>query len=129
MIPLLLFVALGVTILILFEWRERHRSPAEPQPKADGECCGMHLVCEREMPPAEKPVYYDDEELDVLAHIDADNLTDEQAEAVRDVFRSLQESDVTGWVRSLQMRDIPLPPDVREEALLIVKEQRQLRNA
>ena len=36
----------------------------------------------------------------------------------------MQEKDVPGWVRSLQLRNIQLPADVREEALLIVVERR-----
>jgi hypothetical protein len=74
--------------------------------------------------PLDKPVYYDDEELDAYADIPADDLTEEQAAAISDVFHSLREEDVPGWVRSLEMRRIALPADVREEALLIVREQR-----
>ena len=129
MIPLLLFVALGVVILVLFEWRERHRSPeqAEQHPAPDPSCCGQHLVCEREsiLKAMDKPVYFDDEELDAYADISADQLSDQAAEAIREVFQSLQEKEVAEWVRSLQMRRIALPDDVREEALLIVREQRQ----
>ena len=73
--------------------------------------------------------YYDDEELDSLAGISPENYTDEQEEAVRAVFSSLQESDVPGWCRSLQLRNIALPADVREEALMIVRELRSQNHA
>ncbi len=128
MLPLVLFLLLGLLILVLFEWRERHRKDGTDvsRPSIDSSCCGQHLVCEREklLQPLDKPVYYDDEELDAYADIPADDLTEEQAAAISDVFHSLREEDVLGWVRSLEMRRIALPADVREEALLIVREQR-----
>jgi hypothetical protein len=83
-------------------------------------------VCEKEtlLQTQAEIIYYDDEELDVLAGIEAQNYTAEQAEQIREVFHSLKEYDVAGWVRSMQMRNIQLPMDVREEALLIVVERR-----
>ena len=131
MTALIVFVALGLTILVLFEWRERHRKDESPTavPTPDPSCCGQHLVCEREtlLQTIQQPVYYDDEELDALADIPTEHLTESQAESIREVFHTLQATDITGWVRSLQMRHIALPDDVREEALLIVQEQRQQR--
>ena len=128
MLPLILFLSLGLLILILFEWRERHRKGEPPSPARaiDPSCCGQHLVCEREkmLQPLDKPVYYDDEELDAYADIPSEDLTQEQADAIGVVFHSMNESDVAGWVRSLEMRRIALPADIREEALLIVREQR-----
>ena len=94
---------------------------------ADGECCGQHLVCEREtlLQTNAKIEYYDDEELDALAGIPAEQYTPAQCEQIQEVFDTLQERDVAGWVRSLQLRNIELPAEVREEALLIVRERRK----
>jgi hypothetical protein len=144
MIPLLLFIILGVLVLVATEIHERHKRPvssdqtgstdAPEAPKAyvrpEG-CCGEHLVCEREtlLQTSPVPEYYDDEELDSLAGISPENYTDEQEEAVRAVFSSLQEEDVPGWCRSLQLRNISLPADVREEALMIVRELRSQNHA
>lgn len=137
MLPLILFIALAAVIIILFEIRERHRAkkptaysqvkPATANSLPDG-CCGEHLVCEREtlLQTNAEIVYYDDEELDALAGIDPSNYTAAQHNAIRQVFNTLQESDVPGWCRSLQLRNITLPPDIREEALLIVRERRHL---
>ncbi len=136
MIPLILFIVLVVVVLVLTESRERKRkraqvpnseSPMSPQrdSRPDG-CCGEHLVCEREtlLQTNAKIEYYDDEELDALAGIAPEAFTPEQYQALRDVFSTLQEADVPGWCRSLQLRNITLPPDIREEALLIVRERR-----
>lgn len=134
MIPLILFIALGLVILVAFELRARKKSgeiegkmSSAASKSADGECCGQHLVCEREtlLQTNAKIEYYDDEELDSLANIDPQNYTHEQYQAIREVFDSLKEKDVPGWCRSIQLRNIQLPQDIREEALLIVRERRQ----
>ena len=134
MIPLILFIALGLVILVAFELRARKKSgeiegkmSSAASKSADGECCGQHLVCEREtlLQTNAKIEYYDDEELDSLADIDPQNYTNEQYQAIREVFDSLKEKDVPGWCRSIQLRNIQLPQDIREEALLIVRERRQ----
>ena len=144
MIPLILFIGLVIVVLVLTEIRERRRaknidrstdrtqsteSRVESRESARPEgCCGEHLVCEREtlLQTNAKIEYYDDEELDALAGIAPEDFTPEQYQAIRDVFTTLQEADVPGWCRSLQLRNITLPPDIREEALLIVKERRHI---
>ena len=134
MLPLILFIVLAILIVILFEIRERQRARAGRESSAqeaasarpDG-CCGEHLVCEREtlLQTNAEIIYYDDEELDELAGIDPNDYSPEQHEALRAVFTTLQEKDVPGWCRSLQLRNILLPSDIREEALLIVRERRK----
>jgi hypothetical protein len=93
----------------------------------DEGCCGEHLVCEREtlLQTNAKVEYYDDEELDTLSGIPAEEYTQEQYQMIREVFDTLQAKDVPGWVRSIQLRNIQLPLDIREEALLIVVERRK----
>lgn len=135
MLPLILFIVLALVIVVLFEIRERQRAksaPSSPEGAAVGSsrpegCCGEHLVCEREtlLQTNARIEYYDDEELDALAGIDPADFTPAQYAAIREVFASLQESDVPGWCRSLQLRHISLPTDIREEALLIVRERRK----
>ena len=153
MIPLILFVCLGITILIIFEAcaRKEQKSNSEQttgvadlpstasnaselQQSAlssstddDSGCCGEHLVCEREtlLQTNAKVEYYDDEELDTLIGIPVEEYTQEQYQMLREVFDTLQAKDVPGWVRSIQLRNIQLPLDIREEALLIVVERRK----
>ena len=142
MIPLILFVALGIVILIIFEVRARKAQKIDSEsPMTDSEagdshetasdpdegCCGEHLVCEREtlLQTNAKVEYYDDEELDTLSGISAEEYTQEQYQMIREVFDTLQAKDVPGWVRSIQLRNIQLPLDIREEALLIVVERRK----
>ena len=135
MIPLIIFIALGILIAILYEIRERQRQKqalaggTTPETNApDDGCCGEHLVCEREtlLQTNAEIIYYDDEELDALAGISPEQYTPEQVAAIQHVFATLQERDVPGWCRSMQLRNIALPLDIREEALFIVRERRHL---
>ena len=141
MIPLILFVCLGIAILIIFEIRARKEKNnteqlnntdqatdvAVEQRSEDEGCCGEHLVCEREtlLQTNAQIEYFDDEELDALIGIAAEDYTPEQYQMIREVFETLKASDVPGWVRSIQLRNIQLPLDIREEALLIVVERRK----
>ena len=119
MLPLILFVCLGIAILIIFEVRARKaassQSSEQPaatseatdnQPSDDG-CCGEHLVCEREtlLQTNAQVEYFDDEELDTLIGIPAEDYTEEQYQMIREVFNTLQAKDVPGWVRSIQLRN------------------------
>jgi hypothetical protein len=141
-LPLILFVCLGIVVLIIFEVRARkaaknaeieqatsNEAVNSPQPttEPDDGCCGEHLVCEREtlLQTNAKIEYYDDEELDQLIGIPAEDYSDTQYQMIREVFNTLQAKDVPGWVRSIQLRNIQLPLDIREEALLIVVERRK----
>jgi hypothetical protein len=95
--------------------------------EADAECCGQHEICEKESLLAavsKKIEYYDDEELDKYIGTASDRYTPEQEEEFRDVFYTMQSEDVAGWVRSLQLRGIALPDNIKDEVFLIVGERR-----
>ena len=100
-LPLILFVLLGIVILVIFEIRARREnnqtttslkdeensadaksfpSGEELGEATDDGCCGEHLVCEREtlLQTNAEIIYYDDEELDALAGIAAEDYTTEQ---------------------------------------------------
>lgn len=89
-------------------------------------CCGMHEVCEKTtlMPLSGDIVYYDDEELDRFKERNGGDYTPEETEEFRDVLLTLLPEDVAGWSKSLQLRNIVLPADVKEELIMIVSEQR-----
>ena len=141
--PVVIFVLLVVLTVVAIELRERRRKRLNGDTNADEQrgkedaataatparpegCCGEHLVCEQETRLLKQtdPEYYDDEQLDGLADTDPATFSPEQYEAIREVFTTLREEDVAGWCRSLEMRRIQLPQDIRDEALLIVKERR-----
>ncbi|MDE5876596.1 MAG: phospholipase [Muribaculaceae bacterium] len=93
---------------------------------ADGECCGRHAVCEKTSlsPLTDEAIYYDDHELDRFRGREPETYSDNETEEFRDILMSLLPDDVAGWSRSLQVRGISLPVDVRDEVLMIVGELR-----
>ncbi len=125
-----IFLLLAISVSLLVYWYKKDKQEQEvvvpEKKKIDDECCGAHAVCEREslLNQENKIIYYDDEELDSLAGIDPEDFTPEQVEAVSDVFYTLKENEVAGWLRSLQLRNISLPQDVKDAAILIVSERR-----
>ena len=99
--------------------------------RADGECCGQHAVCERDSLLAavsERVVYYDDEDLDVYTGRDAESYSAAETEQFRDVLLTLLPEDIAGWARSIQLRGIALPIDVRDELIMMISEARASRS-
>ncbi len=101
---------------------------AEPEiVTVDEECCGQHQICEKEslLAAVSKGVeYYDDEDLDRFRGRASDDYTDEEVEEFREVMYTCQEDEVAGWSRSLQLRGIELPDELKDELFLIVGERR-----
>ena len=121
---------LGLIAGIVSWWNYRHAPKEEPIVNpADMECCGQHEVCEKEslLAAISKQIeYYDDEELDRFKGRGGDDYTEEEAEEFRNVLYTMRSEEVAGWVRSLQLRQVNLPDDVKDEVFLIVGERRLL---
>ena len=101
----------------------------EPAADGEGECCGLHIVCEKDSlsPFTREADYYDDEELDRFRGRDADSYSPEETEEFRDIMLTMRVDEIAGWVRSLSVRGVTLPSEIREEVLLIVGEAREAR--
>ena len=87
-------------------------------------CNGEDSRCEQEcmMEAATQPVeYYDDEELDRFALRPSDSYTDEEAEEFREVLYTMKPDDVKGWNRSLILRGINVPNQIKDELTLMVE--------
>lgn len=87
-------------------------------------CNGEDSRCEQEcmMEAATKPIeYYDDEELDRFAQRPSDSYTDEEAEEFREVLYTMKSDDVKGWNRSLILRGINVPNQIKDELTLMVE--------
>lgn len=136
MLPLLLslFGLFVITIVLGFasERRERRRAasgappapPAAPRPEG---CCGQHEVCEKEslLAAVSREIeYYEDEELDAFRGRAASAYSEAEVEQFREVLYTMREDEVAGWVRSLQLRGVELPDELKDEVFLIVGERR-----
>lgn len=108
-------------------------APAGEAVKSDIEidsdaCCGMHITCEKDSLLAsvsEEIEYFDDEELDRFAGRQPDSYEPEEIEEFRDILLTLLPTDIAPWGRSIQLRGINLPTEVRDELLMIVAEARK----
>lgn len=100
----------------------------EPSVKTiNDECCGQHQICEKEslLAAVSKQIeYYDDEELDSFKGRSSDTYTSKEIEEFRDILYTMKEEEVAGWSRSLQLRGIELPDELKDEVFLIVGERR-----
>lgn len=123
----MIYLALSLVILgaviALFS-----RKDAEPvvQPKGDCATCdgSPNTRCEQEcmMEAATKaPEYYDDEELDQYQGRASSDYNDDEAEQFREVLTTLRPEEVASWGRSLTLRGIELPNQVKDEFLLLVE--------
>lgn len=93
----------------------------------DAECCGQHETCERDslLAAVSKGIeYYDDEELDRFRGRPSDSYIDEEVEEFREVMFTCKDDEVAGWCRSLQLRGIELPDELKDELFLIIGERR-----
>lgn len=93
----------------------------------DSECCGQHEVCEKEslLAAVSKGIeYYNDEELDRFRNRQEDSFTPEETDEFREILYTMRDDEVAGWVRSLQLRGVPLPDAIKDEVFLIVGERR-----
>lgn len=134
LIVILIGVALfGLVAGYFYNWNIQKKidrgelEEAPPVVTVDSECCGQHQICEKEslLAAVSKQIeYYDDEELDRFKGRPSDGYSEEEIEEFRDILYSMQEVDVAGWSRSLQLRGIELPDELKDELFLIVGERR-----
>lgn len=86
-------------------------------------CTGDNEKCEQEcmLEAAIKEIeYYDDEELDSFAGKTSDHYSDEEAETFRDVLYTMRQEEVAGWCRSLTLRGISLPDQIKDEVVMLI---------
>lgn len=135
LLALLFVVLFGLLSGWIYNKRQEHRlrlakgdlSVLEEPVKVDTECCGQHEMCEKDslLAAVSRTIeYYDDEELDRFAGKEDDTYSEEESEEFRDILYSMQEEEVAGWCRSLQLRGVPLPQSLKEEVFLILGERR-----
>ena len=96
--------------------------------EADIECCGQHEVCEKDslLAAVSKEIeYYDDEELDRFKGYSSNSYSSGEVQEFADVLYTLRSEEVAGWVRSLQLREIELPDQLKDEIVMIVGERRR----
>ena len=98
---------------------------APPVVTVDSECCGQHQICEKEslLAAVSKQIeYYDDEELDAFRGRPSSEYTDDEAEQFGYILSTMRGEEVAGWCRSLNLRGIELPDQIKDEVVMIVSD-------
>jgi hypothetical protein len=128
MIALIIILVASTFLLAVITFINRRNKNEEPEIKIEFSegCCGAHEVCEKDSLLLSNDIieYFDDEELDELKGISPEKYSDNQIEKLNNVFITLKENEVAAWLKSLQLRCIELPDDIRDQALMIVSERR-----
>lgn len=65
--------------------------------------------------------YFDDEELDRFKGRQGNQYTDDEAEEFRNVMLTMQQNEVSAWSRSLTLRGIEVPYQVKDEMLMLME--------
>mgnify|MGYP003590849985 FL=1 len=118
---IVLGIVLAIAHLLTNSWDE------EPPIVTKQTCAtytGDNDKCEQEcmMEAATQQIeYYDDEELDRYKGRTADSYTDEEAEQFREVMETMRPDEVKGWNRSLILRQIAMPDQIKDEAVMLME--------
>jgi len=74
------------------------------------------------MEAATQPIeYFDDEELDRYKGRDSSNYTEDEAEDFAEVLHTMRQGEVKDWCRSLTLRGISLPDQLKDEAFMLME--------
>ena len=137
-----LFILLGIIVfffiaLIINNYVQRRRGNTQERETPDPliklpktpeeECCGKHETCEKDSliaAFAAQVEYYDDEELDRFANRPSDAYTAEEVDEFREIFYTVLDEEKPRWIRSLSMRLIAVPDEMKDEVLMIVSDLR-----
>lgn len=125
-----LLILIGIILLFafsLFVWNIIQRKRGVPEADSDKYvrpegCCGAHEVCDHsEEELKAPPEYFDDEELDRFKDKRSHEYSDDEAEEFREIFYSMFDEEKTLWLRSLRLRHVALPSQVKQEMLTVMK--------
>lgn len=125
-ISILAIVALGVVVMIgtrIFDSKGTDEPIVVPASDCSS-CDGTNVKCEQacQMEAATKPAeYYDDEELDAFRGRRSDEYNDEEATMFAEVLETLRPDEVRPWSRSLIVRGINMPDQIKDEFIALAE--------
>ena len=121
---IIIIIVLGVTVALGSMLFSRGDGGGVVQPTSDcSACSGESAKCAHDcmMEAAVKDVeYYDDEELDMFAGRRSDGYTDDEAEMFREVMLTMNPCEVAPWSRSMALRGIEPPDQIKDEMMMIM---------
>ena len=117
-------VALGIVAALIGAF-SKNGDARQPSTASCATCNGHDERCEQEcmMEAATKDIeYYDDEELDQYRNRPSDGYTDAEVEEFSNVLYTMRQEDVRGWNRSLILRGINLPDQLKDEVVMMIED-------
>ena len=126
-ITIIALISLAALGAIAYIFGHNRRSDGSEDPIVIGEsdctsCSPESPRCEQAcmMEAATQPIeYFDDEELDAFKGRAADSYTDEEVEQFAYILHTMQPNEVAAWSRSLILRGINLPDQLRDELIMM----------
>lgn len=125
-IILALLIIIGLSVLLL---RRKHgKQQDRPAPHSlcppQQEACPDGCFCnERTLKRAVKTdiEYFDDEELDQYAGRQASDYSEDEVARFNEVLTTLHPTETGDWLRSLELRGIALPEELKDIALMLME--------
>lgn len=125
-ILIIIIISLGIIVALCSKLFSRGDDGGVVQPEGDcATCSGGSTRCAHDcmMEAAVKDVeYFDDEELDDFAGRPSDGYTDAEAEQFSGIMLTMQPGEVAAWSRSLSLRGINPPDQIKDEMLMLMEE-------
>lgn len=126
-VVLLLALAAGAIIIggLHFFFSSNDEETIETKPTCDT-CNGDDRRCEQEcmLEAATKQVeYFDDEDLDRFAGKPSDSYSEEEVEEFREVLYTMQREEAKAWNRSLILRQVNVPDQLKDELIMMMEEE------
>ena len=126
-ITIIAIIALATLGAIAYIFGRNRRPDGTEDPIVIGEgdcttCTPESPRCEQAcmMEAATKPIeYFDDEELDAFIGRAASDYTDDEVEQFAYILHTMREDEVAAWSRSLVLRGINLPDQLRDELIML----------
>lgn len=121
----LIVLALFAAITTLFT-KKKEGEPDVVMPSSGdcSSCDGTDDKCEQVcmMEAATREIeYYDDEELDRFRGRQSNQYTDDEAEEFANILYTMQPQEAKGWNRSLILRDINVPNQIKDELITMIE--------
>lgn len=126
LVLILSIILLGIVVALVSKLRQKH-DVDEPPIKVAATCStcnGTNDKCEQDcmMEAAVKDIeYYDDEELDRFRGRPSDSYADAEVEQFSEVLYTMRQDEVAGWCRSLTLRGINLPNQLKDEVFMLAE--------
>lgn len=123
----LALAALGLFAALTNMWHGKDEPTAIHEVTDCGSCDGHNARCAQDclLEDSLKEVeYFDDEELDAFIGRPADGYSDDEAAQFEEVMYSMRPEETAAWSRSLQLRGINVPDQIKAELYLLLEDQR-----